>query len=183
VAGKHAEAQGGSDAVPGPSWYALYTRSHCEQLVFDQLSAKGFHLFLPKLEAWSRRAGQQRRVSIPMFSGYLFLRHTLDKLSYLEVCKARGLVRVLGERWDRLGVVPDADIEAIQKILRARVPVLPHPFLKEGQRVRITCGPLAGSEGILVYSRPTKKGMLVLSIDLLQRSVAVEVEYSVVAAA
>jgi transcription termination/antitermination protein NusG len=78
--------------------------------------------------------------------------------------------------------VPDADIEAIQKILRARVPVLPHPFLKEGQRVRITCGPLKGTEGILVCIRPTK-GVLVLSIDLLQRSVAVEVEYSVVAAA
>jgi transcription termination/antitermination protein NusG len=182
VSGNLAEAQGGSDVLPVPYWYALYTRSHCEQLVSDQLSAKGFHLFFPKLEMWSRRAGQQRLVSRPMFSGYLFLRHIMDKLSYVEVCQARGLVRVLGERWDRLGVVPDAEIEAIQRFLRARVPVLPHPFLKEGQRVRITCGPLAGTEGILVYCRPTK-GMLVLSVDLLQRSVAVEVEYSAVAAA
>jgi transcriptional antiterminator NusG len=182
VSGDLAEAYGESDALPVPHWYALYTRSHCEQLVSDQLAAKGFHLFLPKLEMRSRRLGQQGLVSIPMFSGYLFLRHAMDKVSYIEVRRARGLVRILGERWDRLGVVPDADIEAIQRFLRARLPVFPYPFLKEGQRVRIISGPLEGTEGILVYSRPTK-GMLVLSVDLLQRSVAVEVEYSMVAAA
>ena len=117
-----------------------------------------------------------------MFPSYLFLHHTLDKTSYLEVIKARGLVRILGERWDRLSVIPDAEILSIQTVLQARVPILPHPYLKEGQRVRIIEGPLTGAEGLLVESKPTK-GLLVLSVDLLQRSVAVEVDCSVVVAA
>jgi transcription termination/antitermination protein NusG len=92
------------------------------------------------------------------------------------------LGRIVGERRDRLGVVPDADIEAIQKELHARVPVLLHPYLKEGQRVRIMSSPLAGTEGILMRHR-LEKGIVVLSIELLQRSIAVEIACSVVVAA
>jgi transcription antitermination factor NusG len=117
-----------------------------------------------------------------MFPGYLFLRHAIDKTSYINVRKARGLVRILGERWDRLGVVPDAEIEAIHTVLDACLPVMPHPYLREGQRVRITQGPLRGVEGILVQSKPAK-GLLILSVDLLQRSVAVEIDCSGVTAA
>ena len=106
----------------------------------------------------------------------------MDRASYIEVQRARGLVRILGEWRDRLPVVPDGEIEAIQKVLRARLPVLAHPYLREGQWVRITRGPLGGVEGILVHFKPNK-GMLVLSIDLLQRSVAVEVDCTLVAAA
>jgi transcription termination/antitermination protein NusG len=176
------EAQGEPEDPPLQHWFALYTRSHCEQLVYSQLMAKGFHAFLPRIEVWSRRAGQQDLVSLPMFANYLFLHHAMDKVSYLKVRQARGLVRILGERWDRLGVIPDADVEAIQKVLHARVPVLPHPYLKEGQRVRIMSGPLAGAEGIFIHHRP-EKGMVVLAVDLLQRSIAVEIECSVVVAA
>ena len=165
-----------------PNWYALYTRSHCEQLVYDQLTARGFYLFLPRMDVWSRRAGKQRLVSVPMFPGYLFLRHAMDKMSYIDVCKARGLVRILGERWDRLSVVPDAEIQAIQRVLNTPLQILPHPYLREGQRVRITRGPLTGIEGILLQSKPAK-GLLVLSVDMLQRSVAVEVDWSMVTAA
>jgi transcription antitermination factor NusG len=156
-------------------WYALYTRSHCEQLVYDQLAAKGFHVFCPKIQIWSRRAGQSHLIATPMFPTYLFLRHAMDKLNYLEVRKARGLVRILGERWDRLAVVADAEIEAIQKVVHACLPVLPHPYLKEGQHVRITSGPLEGIEGIFVRSK-SAKGQLVLAVNLLQRSIAVEVD-------
>jgi transcription termination/antitermination protein NusG len=117
-----------------------------------------------------------------MFPGYLFLRHAIEKTSYIEIRKARGLVRILGERWDRLSVIPDAEIEAIQTTLNASLPVMPHPYLREGQRVRITEGPLRGVEGILVQSKPTK-GLLILSVELLQRSVAVEIDCSVVTAA
>jgi transcription antitermination factor NusG len=165
-----------------PHWYALYTRSHCEQLVCDQLAVKGFHLFLPRIEVWSQRAGKRHLISVPMFPGYLFLRHIIDKASYIDVRRARGLVRILGERWDRLSVVADAEIEAIQTVLNTSLPVMPHPYLREGQRVRITRGPLRGVEGVLVQSKPTK-GLLILSVDLLQRSVAVEVDCSVVTAA
>jgi transcriptional antiterminator NusG len=165
-----------------PHWYALYTRSHCEQLVCDQLAAKGFQLLLPRIEVWSHRAGKRHIISVPMFPGYLFLRHAIDKVSYIDVRKARGLVRILGEQWDRLSVVPDAEIEALQTVLNASLPVMTHPYLREGQRVRITRGPLRGIEGIFVYSKPAK-GLVILSVDLLQRSVAVEVDCSIVTAA
>ena len=172
-------------AVPSPEtppWYALYTRSHCEQLVYEQLVGRGFPAFLPKLDVWSRRGGVRHRISLPMFPSYLFLCHVMDKISFIEVSKARGLVRILGERWDRLSVVPEAEINAIQRVLYAEVPVIPHPYLREGQRVRITHGPLNGVEGILVQSKPNK-GLLVLSIDLLRRSIAVEVDATAVGVA
>jgi transcription termination/antitermination protein NusG len=176
------EAQAASQEPSLPHWYALYTHSHCEQLVANQLTAKGFYIFLPKLETWSRRAGRQHLISLPMFPSYLFLRHAIDIASYLEVRKARGPVLILGERWDRLAVIPEAEIEAIHKVVVARFPIFPHPYLKEGQRVRITHGPLAGATGIFVQSKPTK-GLLVLSVELLQRSVAVEVACSAVVVA
>lgn len=165
----------------GLNWYVLWTHSHCERLVHDQLAAKGFHLFLPELEGWSKRGGVRHRSHIPMFPGYLFLRHAIDADSYTEVCKTRGLVRILGERWDRLAVVADGEIDAIERVLRSHQSVLAHPYVQEGQRVRITRGPLADVEGVLVRMNPDK-GVLVLSIHLLHRSVAVEVDCTAVAA-
>jgi transcription termination/antitermination protein NusG len=163
-------------------WYALYTRSHCEQLVHDQIAAKGFQLFLPKMNVWSRRGGVRHRIPAPMFPSYLFLYHAMDKASVIEIRKTRGLVRILGERWDRLSVVPANEIEAIQRVLQAELPVMAYPYLREGQQVCITEGPLAGVEGILVQIKPTK-GLLVLSVDLLRRSIAVEVDATLVGAA
>lgn len=165
-----------------PQWYALYTRSHCEQLVYDQLKGKGFSVFLPKLDSWSRRLGKRSIIAVPMFPSYLFIHHAMEKMSYIEVCKARGLVHILGQRWDRLSSIPDGEIEAIQRILQVRLPVLPHPYLQKGQRVRIMQGPLTGTEGIFVHSKP-KKGLVVLSVELLQRSVAIEVDCSIISAA
>jgi transcription termination/antitermination protein NusG len=144
--------------------------------------AKGFAVFLPKIDLWSRRGGIRHRISTPMFPSYLFLHHAMDKISFIEVCKARGLVRILGERWDRLSTVPESEIDAIQQVLRTELPVVPHPYLREGQRVRISEGPLIGVEGILVQSKPNK-GLLVLSVELLRRSIAVEVDATVVGVA
>ncbi len=163
-------------------WHVLWTRSNFEQLVHDQLAAKGFDVFLPTINAWARRGGARLLSRVPLFQGYLFVHHAMDKASYLEVTKTKGLVRLLGERWDRLEVVPDGDIEAIQRILQTRLPILPYPYLREGQRVRITRGPMADVEGILVRSNPNK-GLLVISIDLLRRSVAVQVDCTLVEAA
>jgi transcription antitermination factor NusG len=182
VLGEQIHTQTRSEEYSRLQWYALYTRSHCEQLVYDQLAAKGFDLFLPKIEEWSQRAGVRRLIPVPMFTGYLFLCHEMDKASYIEIRKARGLVRILGERWDKLSTIPDAEIAAIQRIVTAQLPVLPHPFLREGQHVRITRGPLTGLEGILVHAKPAK-GLLVLTVELLQRSVAVEVDWDGVTAA
>lgn len=172
--GDHDGAAGTSRVGPR-QWYALWTRSHCERMVWDQLAGKGFDVFLPTVDVWSRRTGIRHRIQVPMFPGYLFLRHAMDKEGYLEVRKARGLVCVLGERWDSLAVIPGREIEAIQRVAQARVPVFAHEHLREGQRVRVTHGPLADVEGVLVRQEP-HKGLLVLSVRLLQRSVAVEVD-------
>lgn len=156
-------------------WYVLWSHSHCEQLVYDQLAGKGFQPYLPKIEVWSRRGGLRNVIQVPLFPGYLFLYHSMDKTSYIEVRKSRGLVCVLGKAWDRLAVVPEAEIDAVRKVLGAGLPAFPHPYLREGQRVRVTGGPLAGVEGILMQMKP-RKGLLVLSVNLLQRSVATEVD-------
>ena len=179
--GGEALAEVGVESVSHP-WHVLWTRSNCEQLVHDQLVAKGLSLFLPSVEAWTRRGGIRRRARVPLFSGYVFLHQAMDKPTYLEVCKARGLVRVLGERWDRLAAVPASDIEAIRRVVSAGLPALPYPYLREGQRVRIARGPLEGVEGILVRA-DRKKGVLVVSVDLLRRSVAVQLDCTIVDAA
>jgi transcription antitermination factor NusG len=160
-------------------WYALWTHSHCERLVYDHLTAKGFQAFFPTIEVWSRRGGLRHRIQVPMFPGYLFVHHAMDKAGYIAVRQTRGLVSVLGERWDRLSVIPDQEIYSIQALRDSRLPVLPHTFLRDGERVRIVRGPLADAEGILLRQKPST-GLLVLSIELLQRSVAVEIDCTLV---
>ena len=119
---------------------------------------------------------------VPLFPGYLFVDHAMDKRSYIEVCKSTGLVSILGERWDRLEVVPDSEIGALKRALHASLPVFTHPYLREGQRVRIVGGPLVDVEGIFVRGNP-HKGLLIISINMLRRSVAVAVDSSLIEAA
>jgi transcription antitermination factor NusG len=175
----------GGEALPEmdtAQWHVVRTRSNCEQVVSDQLAAKGFEMFLPRIDTWSRRASGRRLTAVPMFRSYLFLRHAMDKASYIEARKAIGLVSILGERWDRLDVVPSREIEAIRRTLAARQPVFPHPYLREGQRVRISRGPLADVEGVFVRGHPNK-GLLVISIEMLRQSVAVTVDCTLIEAA
>lgn len=171
----HSSGSGAAGCAAPDAWYALWTQSHAEQLVHDQLAAKGFHPFLPKLDVWSRRGGMRHVVRVPMFPGYLFLRGAIDKKAYLQICPVRGLVRVLGERWDRLAPIPDEELDAVARLSAASHPVLRHPYLKEGRRARIIRGALAGVEGVLIEDR-SSRGLLVLSIELLRRSVAVVVD-------
>jgi transcription antitermination factor NusG len=160
-------------------WHVLWTRSHCEQQVYDQLRARGFEMFLPRTRHWTAPTGEQRLCGAAMFPGYLFLRHALDRDAYLEVRRTRGLVAILGEGWGRPGVVPEAEMDAVLRLVDSGLPTLPHPYLKVGQRVRMRRGPLAGIEGILARSRP-QRGLFVLSLDILRRSVAVEIECTAV---
>jgi transcription antitermination factor NusG len=158
-----------------PRWHVLWTHSHCEQLVHDQLLARGYQAFLPRLSVWSRRRGLRCLSRVPMFPGYLFLNHAMSKRAYIEVRGVRGLVRILGEGWDRLAAVPDPEVSAIRALSDSSLPAQPHPFTREGQRVRIVSGPLRDVEGTLVSSRPDK-GLLVLSVSLLRRSVSVHID-------
>jgi transcription antitermination factor NusG len=157
------------------AWYAVWTRSHCERLVLDQLSAKGFAGFLPEIGVWSKRQGQMHVVSSPMFPGYLFVRQKMDKYAYIEMLKVRGLVRILEDGWNRLTPVPDQEVAAIERLLQANVPVFRHGALHEGDHVRVTSGPLTGLEGVYVQDRPGT-GRLVVSVGLLGRGVAVEID-------
>ena len=166
---------GGSTA----RWFAIWTQSHCEQLVRDGLTASGFDTYLPTLRTWSRRAGKQRLIPRPMFPGYLFVRHAIDKHSYIRIMKTRGIVRILGGRWDQLMPVSSVEIDGLQRVQTAGMSVLSYPHLREGQRVRIQEGPLEGVEGFLVRARPNR-GLIVLSVDLLRQSVAVEVDCTAV---
>jgi transcription antitermination factor NusG len=156
-------------------WYVVWTRSNYEQRVCDELSEKGFNIFLPQLDQWRRRKNMRYILRVPMFPGYLFINHPIDKWSYIKVCNTKGVVKILGANWDRLAAVSDSEVDAIRSIQRADLPTMPHPFLREGERVRVTRGSLANVEGILVKTEP-KKGLLVLSIEILRQSVAVKVD-------
>ena len=176
----HPAHGGRTEPTSAARWFVLWTRSHCERVVHDQLSHKGLASFLPEIEVWSRRGLLRHVIRVPMFPGYLFLNAVLDKSTHLEVRKARGLVSLLGSVAEGPATVPDTEVTALQKLVQARMPAAPHPYLREGARVRITRGPLTDVEGVLVRTKPTK-GMLVLSVNLLQRSVAVEVDCTLVA--
>ena len=158
-------------------WYVIWTRSHSEQIVHDHLARRGFQVFLPTIETWVRRRGMRYRCAVPMFPGYLFLNHQMDPHSYIDVCQARGIVKLLGDGWDRLAVLPEHEAEAIRKLHVSRLPAKPHPYVdvNTGQRVRIIGGPLAGIEGVLLRTN-LSKGLFVISVNLLQRSVAVEID-------
>ena len=163
-------------------WYAVWTRSHCEQLVSDQLVSKGFETFLPSAMAWVRHATGRHRTRRPLFPGYLFVHTAMDRASHVEVLKAQGAVRVLGERWDRLSVIPDQEIDSVRRAITSGAPVFARSSLAEGDRVRITGGPLAGLSGVFLRGR-LNKGLLVVAVTLLQRGVAVEVDCTLVEAA
>ncbi len=169
----------GASSIADPPWYALWTRHQSEQLVHEQLQDRGFHSFLPTLDVWVRRNGTRHRSTVPMFPGYIFLQHAMDNESYITVAKTRGLIKILGERWDRLAAIPDREIASVQRLHTAKVNAAPYPYshLQIGQRVHITTGPLVGIEGVLVRNQPDR-GLLVVSIHLLQRSVAVELDYN-----
>jgi transcription antitermination factor NusG len=109
-----------------------------------------------------------------MFPGYLFVRDAMTKERYVEMLGVRGIVRVLEDGWTRLTPVPESDIDAIRHIIESGVAVFPHPLLRHGDRVRVVNGPLLGIEGIFVTDSQ-QKGRLVVTIDLLGRSVALEV--------
>jgi len=157
------------------AWYAVWLRSNYEHAVHQQMSAKGFQPFLPEVHTWSRRLGARRTIRTPMFPGYLFVRAALDKHRYIDLLKVQGVVRVLEDGWTRLTPVPDVEIDAIQQIVASGMVVFPCAHLLGGERVRVLDGPLTGVEGQFVYEKASK-GRLVVSVDMLGRSIAVELD-------
>lgn len=162
------------------AWYAIWTRSHCERLVAQQLLAKGFQPFLPEMAVRPRKIDAAPIVQRPMFPGYLFLKHSMEKRSYIEILKARGVVRILEGGWHRLTPIADDEMLAIERVIESGATVQSHPYFNEGDRVRVVEGPLAGLEGLFVRDK-NNRGRLVVSVKLLQTSVAIEVDGDLVA--
>jgi transcription antitermination factor NusG len=164
---------GGSE--PSPAWYALHTSHQHEKAVASVLSNKGFHTFLPLYDVAHRWKDRTKQLSLPLFPCYVFLRGGLDRR--LQVLSTPGVHGFVG--WSgRAAVIPEREIQAVTRMLESSLRLEPHPFLKCGDWVRIRSGPLAGLEGILVRKKDSFR--LVLSVEMLQKSVAVEVDIAMV---
>jgi transcriptional antiterminator NusG len=153
-------------------WYAVHTSSRHEDKVHMRLDAKEIPVFLPKIEKWSMRKDRKKRIRVPLFNGYLFIRVYLDKYTWLHVLKTPGVARIVGNQNEPVPI-PDEQIDSIRILLDNDVMLTPVSYLNVGQRVRIVNGPLTGVEGILLKCTP-EKNKLVVSLDLLQRSLSVE---------
>jgi len=158
------------DATP---WWAVYTRHQHEKVVADMLTAKGFEVFLPLYESVRRWKDRKMVISLPLFPCYLFVRGGLDRR--VQVVTTPGIHMIL-YRGEKVAVIPDREMEAIQKAVEGPASVEPHPFLKCGTRVRVIRGALEGVEGILIRKKNLFR--LILSVDMLAQSVSVEVHAS-----
>jgi len=155
-----------------PSWYALQTRYRFEKKVAQQLLQKGVEIFLPlrqELHHWSDR---DQEIRVPLFPGYAFVRMEDSKDQRLLILQTAGIHCFVTLRGEPLEV-PASQIEHLQILLSQSVPCSLRPFLKIGQKVRIRGGCLHGLEGILSQDGTRS---LVISIESIQRSVAIEIE-------
>ncbi|MGH7866111.1 MAG: UpxY family transcription antiterminator [Candidatus Dormibacteraceae bacterium] len=153
------------------AWHALYTRYQHEKLVEQLLIEKGFETFLPLYQVSHRWKDRIRPLLLPLFPSYVFIRGGLDRR--LDIVTTTGVHTIVGNR-ERAGTVTEAEIGVMRQLVETKLRVEPHPFLKVGDRVRVKFGSLAGFEGILV--RKKNQCRLVLSVQLLQQSVATEVD-------
>lgn len=155
------------------AWWALYTRHQHEKTVADALSLKGFEVFLPLYESSRRWKDRIKVLSLPLFPCYVFVRGELARR--LQIVTTPGIHTILSNGGE-VAIIPESEIQAIRSVVESPCRVEPHPFLKIGERVRVTRGTLQGVEGILTRKKNLYR--LVLSVDLLARSVAVEVTAS-----
>ena len=152
-------------------WYALYTRARHEKQVDRRLEERGLESFLPLLKVLSRWKDRKKMVQMPLFPGYLFVRIAENQI--LQVLGVRGVVRILGPDLRKPSEVPESQIQAIRTLTENGAKVDPYPYLKVGRLVRVKYGPLKGLEGLLVKKQKRQK--LVISVDVLGRSVATEI--------
>ena len=156
-------------------WFAIQVRTRHEMGNADHLQAIGYESFLPLYKVrrlWSDRI---KHVDSPLFPDYIFCR--FNSQNWLPILKSPGVIRVVG--YNRIPIpIEDFEIEAIRTLGASGLPNQPWPFPKVGDRVRIESGPLRGVEGILVEFK--NRQQFVVSVTLLQRSVAVQIESSCV---
>lgn len=172
--------------VPWPTteqnehWYALQTRVHRERVVEQRLQERGVVTFLPTVTEIRRWSDRKKKVEFPLFANYLFIRLSPRKIDHLRVLCVEGVFQFVGTRGQPTPI-PQEQIEAVRALINGEVKWSAHPFLKIGQRVRVRTGALTGVEGVLV-SR-AGESTLVISVDAIQRSMAVRIDgYDVEAA-
>lgn len=156
-------------------WFALTVKPQHERTAALALRLKGFEEFLPLYRARRQWSDRIKTLELPLFPGYVFCRFPVfRKAAVLGTPSVQGIVGFGGV----LAPLEDAEIESIRAMVASGCPVGPWPYLRAGQRVRIQAGPLRGLEGVLVSLKDSWR--VVVSLHLLQRSVAVEVERDVI---
>jgi transcription termination/antitermination protein NusG len=172
VAGSTYSPQSQSRAETGlAQWFAVQTRYRFEKTVVAQLSQKGCEVYLPLVTESHTWSDRQKAVSVPLFPGYAFVHIDQSRESRQSVLQTVGLVGFVSFH----GIVvpvPTKQIEDLRLLLRQRGPFSLHPFVHTGQRVRIRGGCLHGLEGVLLQH---EKGKLLVSIESIQRTLAVEI--------
>lgn len=152
-------------------WHALYTRHQHEKMAADLLVKKNFDVFLPLYETTHRWKDRLKKLSLPLFPSYVFVRGGLDR--QLQMMTTPGVYSMLAFA-GHAAEIPEEQIDAVKRLIEGPLMAEPHPFLNCGDRVRVTAGPLQGIEGMLV--RKKNHTRLVLSIEMLMQSVAVEID-------
>ena len=171
-----------SGAVPVPfdsksdpgcvQWYAIQTRYRCEQKVTHSLARKGIETFIPLLVETHRWSDRKKAIHTPLFSGYTFAHLQLSPGLRRQVLQTEGVIGFVASG-NAIVPVPFRQVEDLRRLLSQRVPCALTPFLRVGQRVRIRGGCLDGLEGIL---RQNDAKRLVVSIEAIQRSIAVQID-------
>jgi transcription antitermination factor NusG len=154
-------------------WFALQVWSRREALVATQLRGQGYECYLPLSKSIRRWSDRMKEVELPLFPGYLFCRFDLHNRGPLLMTP--GIRQIVGVGRTPMSV-DESEVEAIRQALASGLPSQPWPFLQIGERVRVSHGSLKNLEGILVNFKGSNR--VVLSVTLLQRSVAMEVDLS-----
>jgi transcription antitermination factor NusG len=167
------EAPKGPIEIVGLHWYAAYTLANHEKRVMQQFTERSVEHFLPLYESMRSWKDRKVKLRLPLFPGYVFVRLAVrDRLRVLQVPSVVRLVGFNGHP----AALPDKEIEALRTSVAMQLKAEPHPYLTVGRRVRIKSGPLTGVEGIL--TRKKNAFRVVLSLDFILRSAAVEVDVS-----
>lgn len=155
------------------NWYAVYVKSRHEFVAVDELTRKGIESYLPTIKKVSQWKDRRKLIEFPLFPGYIFVRVPVYPGMFLEVLKTRGTVAVVSLEPGLPTPVSTDEINALKVLIGSRRDIDVYPGLKDGMRVRIKYGPLTSVEGVL--SRKENKYIFLVNVELLGRSVAVEV--------
>ena len=169
---EHRSVTRGAGRTANLEWFAIQTYPRHEKSVSAQLVRKGLSTFLPVIAQVHRWSDRQKTVELPLFPGYIFVHLIGSVEDRLRVLQVRGVVCFVGGRGEGTPI-PEAEISDIRNLVD-KATCTSYPFLKAGQRVRIRGGCLDGIEGI--YVAQSNNRFLVVSIPLIQRSLAVRIE-------